>query len=104
MARYHDKVGFLIFEDDQTTGIASSTVVERPYYGEVLDHTRRWDSTEHISDDLVLSNQIKITANDYAYAHMSSIAYARWMGEKAYDHSYAWRCLEWGDCNFSRNF
>ena len=81
MARYHDKVGFLIFEDDQTTGIASSTVVERPYYGEVLDHTRRWDSTEHINDDLVLSNQIAITANDYAYAHMSSIAYAKWMGQ-----------------------
>ena len=80
MAVFHDRVGFLIHEDDQATGINQAKAVERPYYGKVLEHTRRWNSSEHPNDDLVLSNQIEITANDYAFKHMSSIAYIHYMG------------------------
>ena len=79
MARFHDKVGFLIFSDDQETGMASSKAIERPYYGRILEHARRWEESEHLNDDLRLSNQIAITANDYAFKHMSSIAYVHWM-------------------------
>ena len=79
MARFHDKVGFLIPIDNQETGIVSTKAVERSYYGRVLEHTRRWDSSEHLNDDLRHSNQIAITANDYAFKHMSSIAYVHWM-------------------------
>ena len=80
MARFHDKVGFLIPIDDQNTGISTNRVVERPYYGSVIEHTRRWESSEHTNDDLNITNQIEITANDYAFKHMSSIAYVRFMG------------------------
>ena len=80
MARFHDKVGFLVPYDNQETGMAGSTVVERSYYGRILEHTRRWESTDHVNDDLVISNQIAITANDYAFKHASSIAFVHWMG------------------------
>ena len=80
MAKFHDRVGFLIPKDDQKTGMATEFPVERPYYGRILEHTRRWESTEHVNDDLAISNQIAITANDYAFKHMSSIAYVRFMG------------------------
>ena len=80
MARFHDKVGFLIPIDDQRTGLSTNRVVERPYYGKILEHTRRWESTEHVNDSLSVSNQISITANDYAFKHMSCIAYVRFMG------------------------
>ena len=78
MARFHDKVGFLIPVDNQETGIATEHAVERPYYGRILEHSRRWDSSEHVNDDLTISNQIAITANDFAFQHMSSIGYVRW--------------------------
>ena len=80
MARFHDLVGFLIPIDDQRTGMSTNRVVERPYYGKILEHTRRWDSSDHVNDDLSISNQISITANDYAFKHMSAIAYVRFMG------------------------
>lgn len=79
MARYHDKVGFLIPRDNQETGIADSVPVEKSYYGRVLEHTRKWEASESVNDDLTVSNQIAITANDYAFRYMSNIAYARWM-------------------------
>ena len=80
MARFHDMVGFLIPVDDQRTGLSTNRVVERPYYGKILEHTRRWESSDHVNDDLNISNQISITANDYAFKHMSAIAYVRFMG------------------------
>lgn len=80
MARFHDKVGFLIPQDDQETGISEPRAVEKTHYGKVLEHTRRWTSTEHTNDDLTVSNQIAITAKDFSFRHMSSIAYVHWMG------------------------
>ena len=80
MARFHDKVGVLISIANEQTGMATDRAVERPYYGTVLEHTRRWEASEHVTDDLSVSNQISITANDYAFKHMSSIAYVHYMG------------------------
>ena len=80
MARFHGNVGFLISVDNQETGMASMKAVEKPYYGRILEHTRRWESSEHLNDDLAVSNQIAITANDFAFRYMSSIAYVKWMG------------------------
>ena len=80
MARFHDYVGFLIPTDDQRTGISTDRVIERPYYGKILEHTRRWESTDHVNDDLTIANQISITANDYAFSHASAIAYVHFMG------------------------
>lgn len=80
MARFHDRVGFLIPEENQQTGMAFNRAVERPYYGRVIEHTRRWEMSEHVNDDLSISNQIAITANDYAFKYMSSIAYIKFMG------------------------
>lgn len=80
MARYHDKIGFLITKDNQTTGIVTETPVERTYFGKVLEHTRRWQSSDMVTDDLQMGNQIAITANDYAFKHASAIKYAMFMG------------------------
>lgn len=79
MAKFHDKVGFLIPKDNQETGISESKAVEKTYYGKVLEHTRRWESTENINDNLTVSNQIAITANDFSFKYMSCIAYVKWM-------------------------
>lgn len=79
MARFHGAVGFRIVTDNQETGMVENTVVERTYYGKVLEHTRRWQSSDVVTDDLVLANQIAITANDYAFEHSTAIAYVYYM-------------------------
>ena len=82
MARYHGKVGFLVCEDDQETGMATERAVEKPFFGTVMEHTRRWSENDHLNDDLSLGNQISIVATDYAFKHSSAIAYATFMGQK----------------------
>ena len=80
MARFHDKVGFFIEKDDQNTGIPKRTAVERTYYGRIIEPGRRFQSAENGAEDLVLGNQIAITANDYAFVHSSCITYVHYMG------------------------
>lgn len=80
MARFYGPVGFKVTEDDQETGIVRDSVVEKSYYGRVIEHSRRWQGSDMVTDDLVLSNQISITANDYAFEHASAITYVWYMG------------------------
>lgn len=77
---FHDKVGFLLYDDNVQTGISKKVPVEKPYYGTVLEHSRRWSPNDHPNDDLTLANQIKITANGYAFKHIRYIAYVHYMG------------------------
>lgn len=80
MAKFRGKVGFLIPQDDQTTGIATEVPVEKLFYGKILEHTRRWDNGDHVNDDLTVANQISIVATDYAFQYMSAIRYVYFMG------------------------
>ena len=80
MARFHGKVGFLIVTDNQDTGIVQEEVVEKTFYGRVIEHSRRWQSSDMLNDDLQLGNQISITAKDYAFKHASCIKYCEFMG------------------------
>ena len=80
MARFHGRVGFLVPTDDQETGIIQETAIEKPFYGKVLEHSRMWQSSDMVTDDLQLGNQIAITANDFAFKFASAIKYCEYMG------------------------
>lgn len=82
MARFHGNVGFLLVTDNQETGIINTQAVEKPFYGKVLEHSRRWQVSDVVTDDLTLGNRIAITANDYAFEHASAIVYICWMGQR----------------------
>lgn len=81
MAKYYDMIGYGVTED-RGDGVWEETVTERPYYGDILRVSRRWERTEHLNDDVNVSNQISIVADAYAYEHFSAIRYARWMGTR----------------------
>ena len=80
MARFHGKVGFFIEENDQETGIPRRTNVEKSFYGRIIEPGRRFQAAENGAQDLVMNNQIAITANDYAFRHSSCITYVHYMG------------------------
>ena len=80
MARYHGRVGFLIPFDNQETGIADEKVVEKTFYGRVIEHQRKWQTSDVVTDDLRLGNQIAIVANDEAYQFATAIRYCEYMG------------------------
>lgn len=79
MARFYGIVGYSIPEETEP-GIFKDQIVEHNHFGTITQHSRRWVNAEGINDNLALSNQIRILADDYAYQHCSAIKYVYWMG------------------------
>ena len=81
MAKFYGEVGFA--ETVETSpGKWVDRIVERNYYGDVLQILRRLQSTEHLNDDVIVSNEISIVSDPYANLNFQQIRYVIWMGTK----------------------
>lgn len=80
--KFSGKVGFWEGSRETKPGIYKSQIVERPYNGDVITSTRRFQSTEFQNDDLKLSNRISILSDLYAQQNWTSIRYIVWNGTK----------------------
>lgn len=58
------------------------TIVERKYRGDVNRVSRRFQSGEKVNDDVVISNEIEILADAFAFENFQNIKYVTWMGTK----------------------
>ena len=81
MAKYYGTVGYA--ETVETApDVWQEVITERDYSGEAMRITKKWQSSEHLNDDLSINNRLSILADPYAYDHFHSIRYATWMGTK----------------------
>lgn len=79
MAKFFGKVGY-VEEVKTAPGVYTSIPTEYEYYGDVLRNTRRWETGEHLNDNLNVNNMISIVADAYAYDHFFAMRYIYWMG------------------------
>lgn len=79
MSKWYGVIGF---EETVETapGVWEEQITKRNYYGELRRNTRRLQSTEHLNDDITISNEISIVADPYARNHFHSIRYAEFNG------------------------
>ena len=81
MAKYYGLIGYA--ETVETApGVWKEQITERVYYGDVIRNSRRLQPTEHLNDDINISNQISIVADPYAINNFHSMRYAEFMGAK----------------------
>lgn len=82
MARFYGNIGFAttIEGTGENIGIDEDTIVEKPYYGDVLRNSRKYDPGESVLDELKIDNKISIVADAYAWDHFFKMKYVRWMG------------------------
>ena len=79
--RYFGKIGFR--ETLETSpDVYTESIVEYPYYGDVITSGRRLSGGSEINDNVSVSNQISIVADPYARTHFWNIAYVTWQGAK----------------------
>ena len=81
MAKYYGKIGFRITEEVKP-GIFEENVTEREYYGDVVRVARRLQSSDKINDDIVLTHDVSIIADPFAYNNFQSILYLTYFGQK----------------------
>ena len=80
--KYYGAIGYGATYEE-VPGVQKLQIVEKHYYGDVNRNTKRWQSaSDQLNDNFVVSNQISIVADDYAYSHLGEIVYAVWNDTK----------------------
>lgn len=80
MARFFGEIGYA--ENQKTApGVTREVIVEKQYYGDLLQTSRRLTATEtQVNPNLTLSNTVSIVADAYAFQNFAAIRYVRWNG------------------------
>lgn len=82
MAKFFGNIGYS-GTIETSPGVWTETIVEeRPYYGDILRNSHRWQSGESINDDISFNNRISIVADPYAYENFSRMRWIEWMSNK----------------------
>lgn len=63
-------------------GVWEPSIIERPYYGDLIKNTRRLQSTDKVNDDINISNEVSIVADPYAMTNFHTMRYVQFMGAK----------------------
>src|SRR5687768_9525038 len=81
MARFCGEIGYgETREKEDQPGVYEDVITERTYYGDVLQTTARTLDGEKINEDVVVTNSIRIVADEFANGNFTAIRYVRWMG------------------------
>lgn len=81
MAKFHGVIGY-VQTAETAPGVYSEVVTEYNYYGDVIRNTRRWETGEHLNDDLAINNQFSVIGDVFAYLNFPTMRYIVWMGSR----------------------
>lgn len=83
MAKFSGMIGFSIeSEDASETGIWTKEIVEKKYYGDILNDTRKWSDDSKVNEDFNISNKFSVVANKFAIENLGFMTYVAWHGFK----------------------
>ena len=80
--KFSGKVGFWLEDIETSPGVFKSSIVEKPYFGEVSKNIRRWQEGGQQNDQLKVNNTISILSDLFAQQNYTSIKYILWNGVK----------------------
>lgn len=81
MAKYYGNIGYAIPVESEP-GIWEPNIVERPYYGDLIRNTSKFQQSGGVNDDISIANDISIVADPYAKQNFRYMRYAEFMGAK----------------------
>lgn len=79
MPKFFGKVGFITYVEEEGS-VYKESVTERPYYGDVIRLSRRYENSDGLNDNLNLNNEIQIVADAFAYQNFQAIRYVNYLG------------------------
>lgn len=79
MAKFYGKIGYS-HTVEVRPGVHEDRIVERPYFGDVVQAIRKNETSEKVLDDVVIQNIISVVADPYALDHFFAIKYVEWSG------------------------
>ena len=82
MAKYYGRIGFLQTVEKEGS-VWTEEIVEKTYYGDVFrSNLRNVNTSDKLNDDVTISNEISIVADNFAYENSPYMKYVTYMGVK----------------------
>lgn len=81
MAKYYGKIGYAELIE-KAPGVWVEDIIEREYYGDLLQNSRRLQQENQANSNLVISNRISIVADPFAISHFHMLRYAEYADVK----------------------
>lgn len=79
--KFSGKVGFWLKDVETKPGIYKPKIIEKPYIGDVLRNSRRFQAAENQqNDNLQITNRLSIISDLYMKKNWPSIKYVSWNG------------------------
>lgn len=79
MAKWYGKIGYAT-QIEYEPGVWENEIVERAYYGDVINDRRKRQNSGEINDNINISNVISIVADPFAFRNCSTMIYIEFMG------------------------
>lgn len=76
------KIGFEGQTAETAPSVYTEKMVEREYYGDVLEWGRQMQTGDGVNDDIVFENRLSILADPFANEHIGAMRYAEIGGAK----------------------
>ena len=81
MAKFFGSIGYAVTSETKP-GVYEKQIIEREYFGDVNRNIRKLENSEHLNDDINVSNEISIVSDPFANENFYSMRYAEFMGTK----------------------
>ena len=81
MAKFFGSIGYAVTSETKP-GVYEEQIIEREYFGDVNRNIRKLENSEHLNDDINVSNEISIVSDPFANENFYSMRYAEFMGTK----------------------
>ena len=82
MSKYYGTVGYVLTRETSPGVYQENDVIERNYFGEIIKSVQKNESGDGLNDDLNVSQDLDIMADEFAYLHSQFIKYAKMYGVK----------------------
>ena len=81
MGKWFGKIGYSETIESKP-GVWTEKITEREYYGDMTRNSHRLQTVSTLNDNIVISNELSILADPFAYQNSTSIRYATFMDTK----------------------
>lgn len=80
MAKFFGELGYADGTVETAPGVFGEQIVERQYFGDILQNIRTLRDGQYVNGDLGINNRISVVADAYADEHFHAIRYVMWAG------------------------
>ena len=81
MAKFYGVIGFAI-STEISPGVWDDAIVPREYYGDIIRSVTKMQTGSSLNDDLNISNELSIVADQFANENLYAMKYVEYMGTK----------------------